>query len=335
MLNWNSGDVTVTHSANTLAFAGASSGYTFDVPIAATSGGTGLSTYTTGDIPYASAANTLSKLAAGTAGYSLIQGTSIPEWRYTFPRGYIDGLKLSNNGTDATNDIDIAAGVAADGGNAVLIQLSSALTKQLDATWAVGTNAGMRASGAAIADTTYHIFLIRRTDTGVVDIAADTSVTGANIAANTNAAYTQIRRIGSIVRTGAAIKAFTQVGDDFLWSTYATDRSSTAAVAWGLITLTLPVGIQVSPIMTGGWEQATAGQIAVAVGSAADTGDASEVLVVFSQFATEKHGWNVGAGGIFTDTSARINFRTTITGGTITTNILYTRGWRDLRGKNA
>lgn len=30
VINWNAGDVTVTHSANTLAFGGASSGYTFD-----------------------------------------------------------------------------------------------------------------------------------------------------------------------------------------------------------------------------------------------------------------------------------------------------------------
>jgi len=30
VINWNNGDVTITHSANTLAFAGASTGYTFD-----------------------------------------------------------------------------------------------------------------------------------------------------------------------------------------------------------------------------------------------------------------------------------------------------------------
>lgn len=33
VINWNNGDVTITHSANTLAFAGASSGYTFDAAV--------------------------------------------------------------------------------------------------------------------------------------------------------------------------------------------------------------------------------------------------------------------------------------------------------------
>jgi hypothetical protein len=33
VINWNNGDVTATHSANTLAFAGASSGYTFDAAV--------------------------------------------------------------------------------------------------------------------------------------------------------------------------------------------------------------------------------------------------------------------------------------------------------------
>ena len=45
-----------------------------------TSGGTGLSTYATGDILYASASNTLSKLAASTNGYVLTLSGGVPTW---------------------------------------------------------------------------------------------------------------------------------------------------------------------------------------------------------------------------------------------------------------
>lgn len=158
-------------------------------------------------------------------------------------RGQIFGLTISNNVADATNDIDVSPGSAVDNTGTVSMVLASGLTKQLDAVWAVGNNAGMRASGAAIANTTYHIFLIRRTDTFVVDIAADTSMTGANIAANTNVAYTQIRRIGSIVRGGGAIKAFVQDGDYFGWSTIAPDVQATnPGAAAAIRTLTVPSG---------------------------------------------------------------------------------------------
>ena len=48
--------------------------------IAATKGGTGLSTYATGDIIYGSATNTLSKLAAGTDGQILTLASGVPAW---------------------------------------------------------------------------------------------------------------------------------------------------------------------------------------------------------------------------------------------------------------
>ena len=48
--------------------------------IAAVNGGTGQSTYTTGDILYASAANVLSKLAAGTVGQVLTMAGGVPTW---------------------------------------------------------------------------------------------------------------------------------------------------------------------------------------------------------------------------------------------------------------
>ena len=49
--------------------------------LVATKGGTGLATYTTGDVVYASASNTLSKLAIGTSGQTLsVSAGGIVEW---------------------------------------------------------------------------------------------------------------------------------------------------------------------------------------------------------------------------------------------------------------
>lgn len=49
--------------------------------IATTKGGTGLTSYTTGDILYASGANTLAKLAVGTSGKVLqVNGSGVPVW---------------------------------------------------------------------------------------------------------------------------------------------------------------------------------------------------------------------------------------------------------------
>lgn len=48
--------------------------------LGATSGGTSFSTYATGDIIYASASNTLSKLTAGTNGFVLTLASGVPTW---------------------------------------------------------------------------------------------------------------------------------------------------------------------------------------------------------------------------------------------------------------
>lgn len=90
VISWNTNDVTITHSANLLAFAGASSGYTFDVPIAAASGGTGFASYATGDLLYASGATAFTKLAKGTAGQVLTMnaGATAPEWKTASSGGW-------------------------------------------------------------------------------------------------------------------------------------------------------------------------------------------------------------------------------------------------------
>ena len=53
---------------------------TVSTQVSATEGGTGISSYTTGDILYSSSTNTLAKLAAGTNGYVLTLAAGVPSW---------------------------------------------------------------------------------------------------------------------------------------------------------------------------------------------------------------------------------------------------------------
>jgi hypothetical protein len=155
--------------------------------------------------------------------------------------GFLFGLTLSNNGADAVNDIDIAAGSARDSNDVDTMVLASAMTKRLDANWAVGTNQGGLDAGS-IADATYHVWLVKRPDTGGVDALFSTSATAPTMPAN----YMLKRRIGSIVRAGGTIQAFRQSGDHFRWDQASVDvnvnNPGTGAIAR---TLFVPAGIAV------------------------------------------------------------------------------------------
>jgi len=80
--SWGAQPVTTfvtTLNGLTPAFAG-SGAVTLGGTLGAISGGTGFSTYTTGDLIYASNTNTLSKLAASTNGYVLTLTSGVPSW---------------------------------------------------------------------------------------------------------------------------------------------------------------------------------------------------------------------------------------------------------------
>lgn len=137
----------------------------------------------------------------------------------------IHGLTYSNNGSDATNDIDIASGGAMDATGAYWMALSSTLTKQSDVSWAVGTNAGWLDTGA-IGNNDYYIWLIARSDTGVVDSLLSLSSTAPTMPAN----YDYKRLIGWIKRSGGTIVAFSTYeldggGIELAWTTPTLDVS--------------------------------------------------------------------------------------------------------------
>ena len=101
---------------------------TLGTALAATSGGTAQSTYTTGDILYASATNVLSKLAVGTNGQVLTLASGIPSWATA--SGGVTTISFGSTGltpsTATSGAVSVAGTLAvANGGTGVTTSTGS------------------------------------------------------------------------------------------------------------------------------------------------------------------------------------------------------------------
>lgn len=242
------------------------------------------------------------------------------------PKGYLYGLTLSNNVSDATNDIDIAAGEAADEGTAPWIMvLASTLTKRLDAAWAVGSGNGGLDTGS-IANTTYHIWLIQRSDTGVVDALFSASATSPTMPTN----YDRKRRIGSILRVSGAILGFSQNGDDFLIKVptinYTSGVLSTTAISQAM---NVPVGIVVDAKLNGYMQHASNSTAATLISSLDQTDNAADATN-FSVIAQVVNIASAFTQNVRTNTSGQVRIRGSTANITIS---ITTYGWVDTRGR--
>ena len=151
---------------------------------------------------------------------------------------YISWLTLSNDSWDLNNDIQIETWIATSSDSNQYIDLTSVMTKRLDAGWSAWDNAGWLATGSKASNTWYHVFVIRRNDWSV-DAWFDTSVTATNLLSTSG--YNKYRRIGSInTNWSANIRGFHQLGNRFFWDTIVLDRNQgnpwTSAVLSGLTT---------------------------------------------------------------------------------------------------
>jgi hypothetical protein len=242
----------------------------------------------------------------------------------------IAGLTLSNNGSDATNDIDIAAGwTAADSDGHALI-LTAAITKRLDAAWAVGTNQGGLDTGA-IANTTYHVWLIRRPDTGVVDVLFSASATAPTMPTN----YTQKRRIGSIIRASAAIVAFQQFGNYFARNVIASDyyapNPGTSAVT---VTLSAPTGIALTARIVGFLNDASVASATFMLVTSLDQADTTPSITAYTLRTGLTNAGPSFPMDIKTNTSAQVRYRLDQSTADHVVGFL-TAGWTDMRGQDA
>ncbi|MDE5451329.1 hypothetical protein GWE18_00365 [Bradyrhizobium sp. CSA112] len=248
------------------------------------------------------------------------------------PKGHIFGLTLANNTTDATNDIDVAVGEAADDTGTFVMPLASSITKRLDAAWAVGTGSGGLDTGS-IANATYHLWLIMRLDTGVVDALFSTSATAPTMPAN----YTYKRRIGSILRESAAIVTFVQTDDYFQRKAPSLDvnvsNPGTSAV---LRALKVPLGIKVRAILNA----SITNQPGVANGrtwfSDPDTNDVDPATG--TAYGLGIPNLNDANSNVYlecrTNTSAQIRTRAAASGASSGLGV-HTFGWIDSRGRHA
>lgn len=278
--------------------------------------------------------------AISPANQALIIGTATG-WEGTtlaaITPNYLGGLQTSVNVTDPDHDIDVTAGRANNSANTLTIALTAAMTKQIDATWAAGTNQGGLASGASLANnTTYHVFVVLVG--GVGDVMFDTSVTCANGVANN--AVTSFRRIASIYTDGSAnIVKYFQSGDEFtldvmVQDVNTNDPGETAVTA----ALSVPSGIAVLSKVTAALQSASSTKSGSLLLTALKQTDTAPSGVIYNIFVlSQSVDDNVFGTLAFveTNTSAQIRYRLEVdaTGTTDFTVMINTIGWIDKRGR--
>lgn len=239
---------------------------------------------------------------------------------------YIDGWQTANNASDSTNDIDISTGVCWIDDR--LVELSSPITKRLDASWSAGSGNGGLFSGSKANSTWYHLFAMYNSSTGAVDAGWDTLVSGANKPSGWS-----VRRIWSNqTKSDGVIRAYTQNGDRCTWKG-STLYSSTSAIgnsARTLVTLTVPTGIQVEPSIAAFYSGSNSDYLYFT--SPADQNDETadytqgRIHVQCSNIAP------LGTIRLLTDTSGRIGMREAL--GNVANSLwISCAGYHDVRGR--
>lgn len=249
------------------------------------------------------------------------------------------GLTLSNDSGTPNTILDVAAGAASSDDATIanrIIMTMGALTGTTGGTWVVGTGQPKLDAGTVGNNQTWHVFVIERVDTLVVDILFSLSATAPTMPTN----YTKKRRVGAFRTSGAAaIIPFVQDGDYFRLKTSVldvnTNNPGTAAVTATLASVI--TGVRVFALVNWMPRQGDNSQVTLYVSdldandeapstTAAPLASIGENFVAVGQAAAEMR--------TRTNTSAQVRYRLSLS--SAATDIrAATLGWIDRRGQDA
>lgn len=299
----------------------------------------GILTTTNPSIPkFVAVDGTTATTQAATDNSTKLATTAFSAHR-TSQKGYIFGLTLSN-GTDTTNDINVAAGVCADSTGVYLMTVTD-LGKQIDAAWATAGTAASPTGGfpggiSLTNDTWYRFFIIGKTD-GTVNAGFDTSSTATNLLAAASG-YTLYRQIGWIRRATGANKLFSQSGDYFFYVTPVADYAAHTPGS-GTETKTVTVPPSCLGIFTAALSNENAASNSTTYIRFRKTGDTSAVASS-SDFDLQtgrtntSFTWpNSGSVMCYVDSSSQLKVSVSAANNECT-YILISKAWEDNRGKD-
>lgn len=212
-------------------------------------------------MPYTFTNGTTADASQVNANFSYVLTCANNQASPAILRGWIAGLTMSNDTTNPNTVIDTSAGVANSDDLTTMMTLA-AFTKSTSG-WTVGTGNGCIDTGTVQQNTWYHLFVIARTDTGVVDQLCSTNATGPTMPTN----YTKKRRIGSFKTAAGStnIVAFSQKGDEFLWAILPLGevQVSNLSTTPTLYTVNVPTGVKVNALLRGSAANSTANSVTV------------------------------------------------------------------------
>lgn len=256
-------------------------------------------------------------------------------------RNFIDGFQMSTAGASTT--VTTTGGLCTDTVSGSYIADANTVAKTTGS-WVVGTGNGGLDTGAIANNTWYHVYAIRRPDTGVVDRCFSLSASAPTIGGAIPAAYTQYRRIGSVKTNGSAqwIR-FYQNGDNFTWDTSVLDVNAnnpgTSAVTRTLASI--PTGIRVYADLVGELYDPASLVKAILL---TDLDVADETPTIYNTPSNSDTGSHGSSGSVVgsnmmiksvrTNTSAQIRSRCGGSGLSASAVLnIRVRGWVDKRGR--